>query len=139
MTTITTQSGMPIGRSQIEVDEVMDLIPDVMMEAVKTRVPVTFKYQGHLRYVCPFLVGRTADNKLVLHGYQYGGSGSKGPIEHPELGQWRYFYLEDVPSVMLDHPGVWYPPIIAKSETGAYVPPKFIVEVLAIHGTEVRT
>ena len=101
-----------------------------LTEAIRNKTPVSFYYQNTLRKVCPHLLGVTADERLVLHGYQYGGESSKGQVT-PESGGWRFFYLDLFEMTTLDPGGAWYPEQLKKAE-GPYQPPKFIAQVLEV-------
>lgn len=108
---------------------------DFFVDAVEKQIPIRFSYQDHARFVCPFLLGKTAEGKLVLHAFQFAGSSSQGTVASPEQGQWRFFYLDQIHSNVdadetADRP--WYPANLAKRED-EYTPPKFIREVVAIH------
>lgn len=99
--------------------------------AIKDKVTVSFPYQGRSRVVCPYLLGKTKDDRYVLHALQIGGESSKGPVQQPE---WRFFYLDE----MTDGPdwvgkSAWVQ-ALTKNEPGKpYVPPKFITEVIEVH------
>lgn len=107
---------------------------ELMKSAVRGQLAVEFDYGGYPRYAVPFLLARTNKNRLVLHAYQQAGSTSNGPIRDGE-GEWKYFYLDKIPSVALAPQQLALPPLL-KGEcfTDAYRAdlPKFIVEVLAV-------
>lgn len=104
-----------------------------LMKAVQEKSLLQFPYQGLERQVCPYLLGKTKDDRLVLQGFQFGGQTSKGEILAPEFGGWRFFYLDEMPGAMVLGPGPWYPAPVQKAEgRPAYVPPKFITVVLAL-------
>lgn len=107
----------------------------VLKTAIETKRAVAFQYGGHERQVCPHLLAKTKDNRIVLHGFQFAGQGSKGPIPSPEEGTWRFFYLDqmDGGQTLEVRRSNWYPPTLAKAEDGeAYKPPKFVTDVIAI-------
>ena len=90
---------------------------------------VSINYQGKPRELTPYLLGQTKDNRIVLHGFQYGGESSKGPVASPEQGGWRFFYLDQIDGLWAG-PGPQFPETLVKSE-GDYKPPAFIVMVMA--------
>jgi hypothetical protein len=108
----------------------------VLKSAVETKRQVSFKYGGFSRRVCPHMLAKTTDGRILLHGFQFAGQGSKGPIESPELGSWRYFYLDqfDAGQELEVSRGNWYPPQLAKSEdiVQTYKPPKNAAEIIAL-------
>lgn len=106
---------------------------DGIADSVVGKRRLSFEYQGHARLACGYLLGKTKDDRLVLHAYQYGGAGSKGEVTDPSLGTWRFFYLDEMSDKVtaFDSDNVWYPLEFKKSEAD-YVPPKFITQVLAI-------
>lgn len=97
--------------------------------AIEAKWPISFPYQGRIREVCPYLLAKTADDRLVLHALQTGGESSKGPVTKPE---WRFFYLDQFDRGPGTIRAPWADADIKKSE-GGYVPPKFITEVIAIY------
>lgn len=105
-----------------------------IIQAIQERRPLQFPYQGHVRIVCPYMLGETTATKgLVLHAYQYAGEGSKGPIKSPEAGSWRFFYLSELESgIGILPPGTWYPPALQKAEDKPYKAPAFVTKILAL-------
>lgn len=99
-----------------------------LSDCMKSRMPVVLGYQKAQRQVCPHLLGKTKDGRIVLQGFQFGGGTSKGPIASPEQGQWRYFYLDEISFAATNTDLTsWYPAEVKKSEKQS----TFIVEVLA--------
>lgn len=111
-----------------------------MSKAVEQKQLLKFEYQGFMREVCPHLLGVSKEGRLVLHAFQHAGSSSTGSVASPEEGNWRFFYLDQIPAHQIVWnlgPGNWYPPKLAKTEAGKeYVPPRFIATVLALHPKE---
>jgi hypothetical protein len=99
-----------------------------LIAAIEKRQNVGITYQGRQRLVTPYMLGENNTGYLVLQGYQYGGESSKGPIESPDKGGWRYFYLQDITSLAVGD-GPEFPQGLAKNED--YAPPTFITAVLA--------
>ncbi len=109
----------------------MNDLTKYITDAITTGQNLGFPYQGLTRMVTPYLLGETNDGRLVLHGFQFGGESSRGPIETPEQGGWRFFYLNEL-SVLNAGPGQAYPLDLAKAELEVYKAPKFISTVLAL-------
>lgn len=107
-----------------------DLVEKLLKAAVESKQPLSFEYQGLTRQVCPHMVGRAKDGRIVCHAYQYGGQSSKGAVT-PDSGGWRFFYLAEIEGVADGYSLGWYPEDLKKS-TAEYQPPSFIVEVLAV-------
>ncbi len=103
---------------------------DVLKRFIQGRTPTTFMYQGMIRKACPHLLGITKDNRMVCHGYQFGGGSSKGEVT-PETGGWRFFYLDEISEISFGDPAVWYPGDLKKSEV-EYKPPAFIIQILVV-------
>jgi hypothetical protein len=103
----------------------------LLKPSIENRRAIRFLYQGHVRYMCPHLLAKTKDDRLVVHGFQFAGASSRGEIATPEHGSWRFFYLDQVEDLRRAETQNWYPAQLKKSE-GPYRPPAFIAEVLAI-------
>lgn len=98
--------------------------------AITNKLPIAVFYKGDTRDICPHLLGETKDGRLVVHGFQFGGGSSKGPVT-PETGSWKYFYVDEIEGNGFIVPGEWLPTGLAKTE-GDYVPPAFIATVVAM-------
>ena len=70
---------------------------------MRERRPVACTYQGHVREICPILLGRTGLEEKALV-FQFGGSTSKGRITKPD---WKCFFLDEVSDV-LPMDGRWH-------------------------------
>src|SRR5262245_33232113 len=70
-------------------------------QAMRERSPLACMYQGYRRAVCPIVLGHTDGEEKSLT-WQFGGSGSKGPVH----GQWRCLTLAEVSDVQLTN-GPW--------------------------------
>ena len=108
----------------------------IFKTAIETKRSIHFKYGGHDRAICPYLLAKTNDGRMVVHGFQFAGQGSKGPIQSPEAGAWRFFYLDqmDAGQEVEVRRSNWYPPSLQKSEdiVEVYKPPKFVAQVIAL-------
>lgn len=105
----------------------MDTI-DLLKSQILAKRPGMLHYQLKERVYCPHMLGRTKDGRIVLQAYQIGGVGA------PERDTgWRFFYLDGVSDVR-DHTATWQPEKLEKAEdpAKAYVPPKFVTEILAL-------
>jgi hypothetical protein len=76
----------------------------VLLQAMREERPVTCTYQGHIREICPVMLGRTGLEEKALV-FQFGGSTSKGRIPAP--GEWKCFRLEEVRDAVLIE-GRWH-------------------------------
>ncbi len=101
-------------------------------EAIEAKALVHFIYHDHYRKVLPFLLAKTKDSRLVLHGFQIGGSSSQGEISLTNPA-WRYFYLDTIQSKVqrstID-PKIWL--IAGVEQTKPYSPPSFVSEVITL-------
>ena len=108
-----------------------------LLAATRNKRICTVSYQGKTRVFCPHLVGQAlkkgdTEPKFVVHAYQFGGEGSKGPVTSASAG-WRFFYLDDMDSVVQMSEGAWLPEELEKKEKSV---PAFIVKVHAMAGED---
>lgn len=105
--------------------------------AIQNGVGLKFVYNGFERHVCPHMLGLSKDDRLVVHAFQYAGGDSKGGIERPEQGSWKFFYLDTFESQPLPlHPvNGWYPKDLKKAE-GEYKPPKFVKQIISLYNPQ---
>jgi len=105
-----------------------------LIDAIERRAPVAIRYNGKLRYICPYMLGETGQKGHVLHAFQFAGETRNGLIGNPEDGAWRFFYLDKVEGwlVLPKEQWGWYPENLAKAE-GEYRPPPFVTKVLALN------
>jgi hypothetical protein len=75
-----------------------------MLDAMRRRKQVVCVYQGHVREVCPVILGRTGLEEKALD-FQFGGRTSEGPVTAP--GQWKCLRLSLVEGATL-RPGPWH-------------------------------
>ncbi len=64
---------------------------DVIIEAIKNRRLLSFRYHGHPRLVEPHLLGVTTAGNLALSAYQVGGSSDSGAVP-----DWRLFAVTEM-------------------------------------------
>jgi hypothetical protein len=64
----------------------------LFLEAMRDQRPVACTYQGHIREICPIMLGRTGLEEKALV-FQFGGATSQGPIRKPD---WKCFKLDEV-------------------------------------------
>jgi hypothetical protein len=77
---------------------------ELFLAAMRSRQQVVCTYQGHIRELCPILLGRTGLEEKALV-FQFGGSTSDGPIRPP--GDWKCLRLDEVRSASL-RDGPWH-------------------------------
>ena len=65
----------------------------LFLKAMREQRPVACTYQGHVREICPIMLGRTSLEEKALV-FQFGGATSKGSIPAP--GAWKCFKLAEV-------------------------------------------
>ncbi len=78
----------------------------LIREAILKKDQIVAKYDGHLRELCPHIIGEKNGKPRVLC-YQFGGSSSSGlsPIGSPD--NWRCILIEKLTEVYA-RPGPWY-------------------------------
>lgn len=96
---------------------------------IERKYVMVFDYEGCPRSVSPYMLGKTAKGALTLHAVQHAGMTSKGPLQTPE---WKFFDLAKVQGFTAGASDDFVKIDLSKKE-GPYTPPKFIVEVLALH------
>lgn len=67
------------------------MLQSEVVEAITVRQVIAFDYDGHPREVIPAAIGVSSTGKVVLRGYQIGGTSSSGT-----LPEWRLFSLAKV-------------------------------------------
>jgi uncharacterized protein len=72
--------------------------------AILGRRPMTCMYGGHVREICPHVLGHIGDREKALV-YQYGGQSS---TKLPPGGEWRCFDLSEVSHITLHDAGPWH-------------------------------
>jgi hypothetical protein len=76
----------------------------LVLDAMRRRKQIVCVYQGHLREVCPVILGRTGLEEKALV-FQFGGTTSSGRVERP--GAWKCLRLAEVESAVL-RDGPWH-------------------------------
>lgn len=79
---------------------------DLISKAIKEKLQITAIYQGHYREMCPHALGKKRDKYQALF-YQFGGSGSKGPVTPDSPLNWRCIPIEGLTDIKL-HSGEWH-------------------------------
>lgn len=67
----------------------------LIVDAIRRKTPIMATYQGHVRYVCPHVIG-TKNGTHQMLGYQYAGSSSSGSIVPGSTDNWRCMRLADM-------------------------------------------
>jgi hypothetical protein len=75
----------------------------VLLKAMREERPVACTYQGHIREICPVMLGRDGLTEKALV-YQFGGSTSRGRITKPD---WKCFKLDEIEDAVLIE-GRWH-------------------------------
>jgi hypothetical protein len=78
-------------------------VHSLFLEAMREQRPIACTYQGHIREICPIMLGRTGLEEKALV-FQFGGSTSKGRITQPD---WKCFFLDEVSDAVLKD-GRWH-------------------------------
>jgi hypothetical protein len=76
----------------------------LFLSAMRNRQQIVCAYQGHVRELCPILLGRTGLEEKALV-FQFAGSTSDGPIGPP--GAWKCLRLAEVRNATL-RDGSWH-------------------------------
>ncbi len=111
-------------------DQNFELLVKHVTVAIQKGFNLGVQYKGLSRLVTPHLLGETRDGRIVLQAFQYGGATSKGVINNPSEGGWRYLYLDEFEGLAAGE-GPSYPQDLQKNE-GPYQPPDFITGILAM-------
>lgn len=74
--------------------------------AILKKLQVVATYQGHVRHMCPHVIG-TKNGKEQALFYQFGGTSSSGPIVPDSTANWRCIPLDGL-SVITVRDGPWY-------------------------------
>lgn len=67
-----------------------------LLQALRERRVLTFRYHGHERVVEPHACGIATNGERVLHGYQTAGGSVKG-----DLPGWRTFTLAEIGALVV--------------------------------------
>ena len=91
------------GRIQ-SVDEIYALL----RAAGARKQPVVAMYEGHPRWLCPHLLGRSKQGRQHAFCYQFGGTSDSGLRTVAEgVGGWRCIAVEKLSGVELQS-GIWH-------------------------------
>ena len=71
---------------------------EIIRNAILSKQQVFASYDGHPRELCPHAIGTKGGRQQALF-YQFGGSGSKGPVVPGALGNWRCIPVEGLSNV----------------------------------------
>jgi hypothetical protein len=112
--------------------ETNDLVGS-LKHVIAQKYIMIFDYDGCLRKVSPYMLGRKASGALVLHGQQHGGYTSKGIVTSPE---YKFFDVEKIAGYTAGRSDDFVPPELKKAEGEPYTPPKFVTQVLALYKKE---
>lgn len=66
----------------------MSSVYDIVRNAIATKQIIVATYQGHMREMCPHVIGRKNGREQALF-YQFGGTSSSGPIVADSPKNWR--------------------------------------------------
>ena len=111
----------------------VDEIYALLRTAGTRKQPVAAMYEGHPRFFCPHVLGKSKRGRRQALCYQFGGTSDSGLRTVAEVvGGWRCIVVEKLSAVELQS-GIWHteprsnPPLCAKiSETPSR--PAFNVE-----------
>lgn len=78
----------------------------LIREALLTRQQVVATYNGHVREMCPHVLGETGGVRHALF-YQFGGTSSQGPCRPGSPDNWRCIPLHRLTDVSI-RPGDWH-------------------------------
>jgi hypothetical protein len=79
---------------------------ETIRNAILNKQQVFATYDGHPREFCPHALGTKGGREQALV-YQFGGSGSKGPVVPGSPSNWRCIPLEGLSNVSV-HAGTWH-------------------------------
>ena len=78
--------------------ESLEDIHELVRGAIRNRKPISARYQGYERKLCPHVLGWNLRGRLQVLCYQYGGGSRRGLA--PE-GNWRCIQLEELSDAQL--------------------------------------
>jgi hypothetical protein len=73
-----------------------DQVDSFIRSAMTLRRPVEGIYEGLLRLLCPYMLGRNKAGRLRVLCYQFGGASESGLQRKDGGGDWRCFSLEKI-------------------------------------------
>ena len=78
----------------------------IIRDAILNKQQVLATYDGHPREFCPHAIGTKNGREQALF-YQFGGSGSKGPIAPGSTNNWRCIPISGLSNVVV-RAGSWH-------------------------------
>ena len=79
---------------------------DTIRQAIIHKQQITATYKGHVREMCPHVIG-TKDGRQQALFYQFGGTSSSGPVTTTGPNNWRCIPISGLTDVSA-HAGTWY-------------------------------
>jgi len=79
---------------------------DVVRNAILNKQQVVASYQGHIREMCPHVIGTKSGREQALF-YQFGGSSSSGPIVPGSMKNWRCIPIDGLTGISAQN-GEWH-------------------------------
>ena len=75
-------------------------------DAILNKQQVVATYQGHVREMCPHVIGTKGGREQALF-YQFGGISSSGPIIQNSPKNWRCIPIEGLSNITV-RSGAWH-------------------------------
>ncbi|PHM29075.1 hypothetical protein [Xenorhabdus innexi] len=79
---------------------------DLIEEAIRNKKQVIAMYKGHLREMCPHVLGKKNGKEQALF-YQFGGHSSSGSIIPGSQRNWRCIQIDGLSDITLRN-GEWH-------------------------------
>lgn len=79
---------------------------DIIRNAIINKLQVVATYDGHVREMCPHVIGTKGGREQALF-YQFGGTSSSGAIVPNSPKNWRCLPIEGLSGVST-RPGQWH-------------------------------
>jgi hypothetical protein len=84
----------------------MSSVYEIVRKAIADKHTVVATYQGHVREMCPHVIGQKNGREQALF-YQFGGTSNSGPIVPGAANNWRCIPLDGLSQVST-RPGPWH-------------------------------
>lgn len=84
----------------------MSVTYDIIRNAIINKLQVVATYDGHVREMCPHVIGTKGGREQALF-YQFGGTSSSGAIIPNSSKNWRCIPIEGLSDVST-RPGPWH-------------------------------
>lgn len=78
----------------------------IIRNAILNKQQVIFVYKGHVREMCPHVIG-TKEGKEQALFYQFGGTSSSGAIIQNSPKNWRCIPIESLSNITI-RSGAWH-------------------------------